>query len=225
VATLPSTRREDGTLSVLLVVNPTLDLDGAEREGARVQQLLSRTPGTRIELRHGADARKDRLAADLRSGLYDVVHYAGHAFFDPEDPAQSGILCANRQILTGADLAGFGNLPSLVFFNACEAGRVRGRGVEKKSKHRDRRLGLERNVGLAEAFLRGGVANYLGTYWPVGDGVAETFADALYTRILDHAPLGAAVLAARSAVREKHPSSADWSNYMLYGSHDFVLKA
>ena len=85
-------------------------------------QLLSRTPAARIEVRHGADARKERLAADLRSGLYDVVHYAGHAFFDPAQPARSGILCANEQVLSGADLAGLGNLPSLVFFNACEGG-------------------------------------------------------------------------------------------------------
>jgi hypothetical protein len=33
------------------------------------------------------------------------------------------------------------------------------------------------------------------------------------------------VLSARTAVREKHPSSADWADYVLYGSHDFVLKA
>ena len=222
-------RREDGTLSVLLVVNPTLDLDGAEREGARVQQLLSRSPSARIELRHGADARKERLAADLRSGLYDVVHYAGHASFDPERPERSGIVCANDQVLSGADLAGFSNLPSLVFFNACEAGRVRGRrarGPASLARRTPRpEEGVRQNVGLAEAFLRGGVTNYLGTYWPVGDAEAETFAESFYSRLLDHASLGSALLAARSAVREEHPSSADWADYVLYGSHDFVLKA
>jgi hypothetical protein len=224
-------RREDGTLSVLLVVNPTLDLDGAEREGARVQQLLSRTAAARIDVRHGADARKERLAADLRSGRYDVVHYAGHAFFDPARPERSGILCAHEQVLSGADLAGLGNLPSLVFFNACEAGRVRGRrsrgrtsgGAAKRALRIEH--GVRQNVGLAEAFLRSGVTNYLGTYWPVGDGEAETFADRFYAQILDHVSLGTAVLSARTAVREKHPSSADWADYVLYGSHDFVLKA
>jgi hypothetical protein len=221
-------RREDGTLSVLLVVNPTLDLDGAEREGARVQQQLSRLPAARIELRHGADAKKERLAADLRSGRYDVVHYAGHAFFDPAAPEQSGIVCANEQVLSGGELAGFGNLPSLVFFNACEAGRVRGRAARAKSAKKNEPApsdGLRESVGLAEAFLRGGVANYLGTYWPVGDAAAETFAAAFYAKILERAALGAAVLAARGAVRKEHPTSADWSNYLLYGSHEFVLKA
>ena len=42
---------------------------------------------------------------------------------------------------------------------------------------------------------------------------------------VDHVPLGAAVLAARNAVREKHASSADWADYVLYGNHEFVLKA
>jgi hypothetical protein len=34
----------------------------------------------------------------------------------------AGLLCANEVVLTGTDLSGIGNLPSLVFFNACEAG-------------------------------------------------------------------------------------------------------
>jgi len=51
-----------------------------------------------------------------------VVHYAGHAFFDREQPARSGILCHGRQVLSGLDLAGVSRLPSLIFFNACEGG-------------------------------------------------------------------------------------------------------
>ena len=43
---------------------------------------------------------------------------------------------------------------------------------------------IERAVGLAEAFLRGGVANYVGTYWPVGDAAAEAFAQVFSTELL-----------------------------------------
>ena len=55
-----------------------------------------------------------------------MVHYAGHAEFDESHPEHSGIRCYGSQVLSGADLAGLGNLPALVFFNACESGRVRG---------------------------------------------------------------------------------------------------
>jgi CHAT domain-containing protein len=78
-------------------------------------------------------------------------------------------------------------------------------------------------VGLAEAFLRGGVANYVGTYWPVGDEAAECFAQTFYTDLLNKKPIGEALLAGRDKVRNG-TKSVDWADYIHYGSYDFVLK-
>ena len=78
------------------------------------------------------------------------------------------------------------------------------------------------SVGLAEAFMRGGVANFLGTYWPVGDAAAEAFARTFYTAILAGQPLGEALTRGRAAVRQKR--SPDWADYIFYGDADFVLK-
>ena len=52
---------------------------------------------------------------------------------------------------------------------------------------------LEQNVGLAEAFLRGGVPNYVGTYWPVADNAAEKFAAEFYAALLAAETLGEAL--------------------------------
>jgi CHAT domain-containing protein len=74
----------------------------------------------------------------------------------------------------------------LVFFNACEAGLIR--HVDIKLKGKSVKVGIrervDRNVGLAEAFLRGGVSNYVGTYWPVGDESASVFAATFYRELL-----------------------------------------
>ena len=115
-------------------------------------------------------------------------------------------------MLTGADLAGLAKLPSLVFFNACESARVR-KLVEKTAfTTRDLQGRISRSVGLAEAFLRGGVADYLGTYWPVGDAAAEKFARVFYTALLGGECLGRAVQWARKEVNAI--SSADWADYL-----------
>ena len=82
---------------------------------------------------------------------------------------------------------------------------------------------LDRSVGFAEAFLRGGVANFIGTWWPVSDEAASTFAAALYKDLAKGESIGEALRAARSAVRGL--PSADWANYLHYGSYDFTLKA
>jgi len=215
-------RRFGDVFDLLLVVNPTQDLAGAQAEGERIARLFGERPDAerrvRIERLDGARATHARVRDALGSGAFDAVHYAGHAFFDAANPGTSGILCAGREVLSGADLAGLSSLPALVFFNACESGRVRG----GKAGPRALRQRIIESAGVAEAFLRGGLANYLGIYWPVGDDAALAFAEAFYARLLEGETIGAAVLAGRRSVRELR--SPDWADYILYGDQDFALK-
>lgn len=217
-------RREEARLDLLLVVDPTENLPGAALEGERIRELFEKSPLVRIEELSRKDATRGALLDRLSSGKLDVVHYAGHAFFDPEHPARSGLLCHGGEVLSGADLSGVGSLPSLVFFNACEAARVRGGARAKRParRERDAAVRVERNVGLAEAFLRGGVASYVGTYWPVGDLAAKSFAETFYGEIVRGSAIGDALQQGRAAVRKLR--SADWADYVLYGAPDFALK-
>ena len=211
-------RRLGNTLDVLLVANPTQDLPGADAEARRLIEVLADRDDVRLNVVQGAQATRARVLSDFRSGAFDVLHYAGHAHFSPDDPGRSGIICAGGEVLTGADLAGLNSLPSLVFFNACESGRLRAANQRKIA-----RRSLAKTDGLAECFLRGGVANYLGTYWPVGDAAAMAFSTALYSSLVAGAPLGTAVNKGRAAVRVTR--SCDWADYLHYGSYDFVIKA
>jgi pimeloyl-ACP methyl ester carboxylesterase len=220
-------RRMGPTVDVLLVVDPTEDLEGAEAEGRRVRALLERlSPAVTIRELRGAQARKTELLACLASGAFDVLHYAGHAFFDPRDPARSGLVCHGNEIVTGFDVASLGSLPSLVFFNACEAARIRAPreapAEPKRSPDLPMRSRIERATGFAEAFLRGGVGNFIGTYWPVGDAAAGAFASVFYERLAAGETLHDALLKGRIAVYET--GSIDWADYVFYGDPGFVLK-
>ena len=208
-------RRRAREFNVLLVVNPTGDLPGAVEEGERVAAMLTQVEGAGITAIRGSDATRARLLAEFRSGDYDAIHFAGHAWFDAAAPASSGILCAGGRVLSGADLAALDSVPALVFFNACESGRLRATVNPLRQ--------LDRSVGFAEAFLRGGVANFIGTWWPVSDSAASAFATALYRDLAKGVSIGDALGAARAAVRAL--PSADWANYLHYGSYDFTLKA
>jgi CHAT domain-containing protein len=222
-------------LKLLLIVNPLGDLGGAEKEGDRIQKLAGATAGIEVTpLRHDL-ASKGAVLAALRSGSYDVVHYAGHAFFDPERPGQSGLICAGKEVLRGVDLTGLTNLPAVVFFNACEAARVReGKdivekkeraGAEKRAKPpKPASVQIEESAGVAEALMRGGIANYISTYWPVGDQAAETFSETFYQGVLAGNSLGASLLAGRKAILKEDEKERDWADYILYGNFDFVLK-
>jgi hypothetical protein len=214
-------RGDDRRLTLLLVVNPTEDLDAAEREGTRLRRLFRRHAQMQLTVIHGAAATKATLLREFRSGQYDVVHYAGHAFFDDDHPGRSGIYCHRHEVLSGADLAGAGKLPGLVFFNACEAGRIRTPALRTDATLAIAQR-IARNVGVAEAFLRGGVANYIGTYWSVADRVGLPFARTFYRGLLAGHSIGTALVAARREVRRR---SVDWADYIHYGDHDFVVKS
>lgn len=216
-------RATDGPLRVLLVVDPTGDLPGAAAEGAALQDLL-RDRVAVLDSLAGRDATRARVLAALSTGTYDVLHFAGHAWFDAANPGRGGLVCAGKEVLRGNDLASLGVLPSLVFCNACEAARVRRRKVEVRPRPPARLLGARRSMtGIAEAFLSGGVANFLGTHWPVGDEAAATFSRTLYETLLRGESLGAAVLAARRRVAAI--PSIDWADYVHYGNAEFRLVA
>jgi hypothetical protein len=208
-------RRRERGLNVLLVINPTGDLPGAVVEGERVARMLAQFEGAGITAIRGGEATRARLLAEFQSGDYDAIHFAGHAFFDAAAPASSGILCAGGRVLSGADLAAMDAVPALVFFNACESGRLR--STLKPLRQ------LDRSVGFAEAFLRGGVANFIGTWWPVSDAAATAFSMPLYRELAKGTSIGAALNVARAAVRAL--PSTDWANYLHYGSFDFTLKS
>jgi CHAT domain-containing protein/pimeloyl-ACP methyl ester carboxylesterase len=221
VAKWLSQRQQGAILDVLLVINPTQDLPGAEEEGDRVLKLFGgHTSSVKLTVLRGAQAQKSTLRSHFSSGEFDIVHYAGHAYFDQDVPSNSGILCHGSQVLSGAELAGIGNLPGLMFFNACEAGRIRKPQEDDEKLSMDKRI--RRNVGLAEAFLRGGIANYLGTYWPVGDEAAKLFAEKFYSALLDGHSVGDGLLDGRLAVQSI--KSVDWADYVHYGNPDFVIK-
>jgi CHAT domain-containing protein len=76
-------------------------------------------------------------------------------------------------------------------------------------------------TGIAEAFLAGGVANFLGTHWPVGDDAALAFSQSLYESLLTGDRLGDAVLTARR--RLESIDTVDWADYVHYGSPEFRL--
>jgi hypothetical protein len=212
-------RRKQKELGVLLIANPTGDLPGAELERERIAAILGRSAALRVTEVAGDAATLARVTAEFESGRFDVIHYAGHAFFDPRHPGESGLVLADGE-LTGAALAALGRLPPLIVFNACESARLR-RGSTRRSETA-RGHGIAKNLSLAETLLRAGVAHYVGTHWPVADTSATAFASVFYAQLL-RTGIGAALVKARRAIHARR--SPDWADYIHYGDADFRLKA
>lgn len=154
----------------------------------------------------------------LLSGEFDIVHFSGHAFFDPEQADRSGWVF-NEGILTASDLEGMERPPRLVFANACLSGQLT-RSEEEKLRATQH---VKFVAGLADQFFALGTRDYIGAAWEIGSEPAAKFARTFYQKLLgggdkDGLTLGEALQYARRTLFEqnKKSNSEEWSIWAAY---------
>jgi CHAT domain-containing protein len=208
--TARSIRAPVAPFRVLILADPRGDLQASYREGMEIKSFL--------------DAKRDLFHVDFKSHPvdiafvkkhlrdYDIVHYAGHAKYDAQNPSESGWLLSDGT-LTAAEIAALGGLqpmPALVFSNACQSGQT------EEWKLHDSYGG--QIFGLANAFLLSGVQHYVGTFRDIVDEPSSHFAKPFYTSIAKGEGVGTAIRNSREALLVDDGEKAlAWANYMLYG--------
>ena len=219
-------------LRMLVVADPAPDapLPGAEREGMEVadlaesfNSLFAQETKNRVQVERlfgPTEATRQNVLRKLMLEPWDVLHFAGHCFFDKNDPSASGWIFGmkDRIVLSASELNRIDQVPKFVFSNACESGVTPGR-----SDRRDPRMA----PSFAEAFFGRGVANFVCTAWPVGDNAACRFASRLYRGLLGienpeaPEPMHVAMREARCAILPLGGRS--WGAYQHYGNPNFRL--
>ncbi|HEY6174554.1 MAG TPA: CHAT domain-containing protein, partial [Kofleriaceae bacterium] len=217
----PIDQLERARLRVLVVADPRRNLDHAMPEADDVCAALGGRADVIVRRLDREQATVAAVTEQLATGYHDVFHYAGHDYFDDEQPDRGGLVLADG-VLAAADLPP--RAPQLVFLSACESGRVRDghaatRDVVLSSS--PGRVFHSRGRSLAEAFLRAGVRSFVGTFYTVEDASARAFAAAVHGELAAGRTLGTAMRTARCALHgNRRP---DWGNFLLYGDDGLVL--
>jgi hypothetical protein len=208
----------DGTLKVLLVIDPTGDLPGAREEGRKLSGLLE-AAGISRKIIIGEEATRTSLAAILNAEDFQILHFAGHSGYhrDKADRFRSsGLLMHGEEYFTGSDALALKRLPPIVVFNSCEAARIARLdpvdGSGKTSMNEDGAVGA---VTIAEAFLKVGIQHFVGTFWPVRDTAATLFSETFYKKLAAKESVGEAMLSSRKVLY--YAGALDWANYIHYG--------
>jgi len=202
-------------LDILLIGDPTGDLPGAVAEVEELSKILKSLGEIRVTTRTGPGENDViEILGEIGSGKYDIVHYAGHAYFNDRNPLESGWIFKDGAKLRARDIVTLSNLPALIFSNACEAGIIE-RGIQPyKDKY-----------GFAEALLRAGLINYIGTFWEIVDGPGAFFAGKFYENLLMERFIGESLIKARRDILRKYGyKELIWGSYMLYGNPTFRFK-
>ena len=188
-ATLPDPPAAPGkTLRVLVIADPSEDmpLAGAEAEGLEVADVFAaynraageRGSGNQVVVDRLLGPREATRTTTLRYLMlrpYDVLHFAGHCFYQADRPDASGWIFSNGETISAHELNRIDRIPRFVFSNACESGVT-----PDRSELRSDALA----PSFAEAFFARGVANFVCTAWPVDDSAARRFARTLYLNLL-----------------------------------------
>jgi len=229
----PRIVRTDPKLRFLLIYSdPFKNLPAAEQEITELEKSLKQDWQEHIEIEViGPDKATGRqLNEVLRKGTFDVIHYAGHAYFDEDDADLSGLLLFDddffrtnnerreqhflaqkiRRLLEGRPL---------VFLNACQSTRTA--NEEKPQKVENYLQGPAE--GLAAAFIYGGALGCIGANWPIYDTAAAKFATTFYSNVIKGYMIGEAMRRARVDIKEQFPNNITWAAFVLYGDPTFRL--
>jgi hypothetical protein len=140
----------------------------------------------------------------LTSGGAQLIHFACHGSFDPDEHEQSMIYLDENEKLRSRDIAGvrrnFGKDKPFVFINACQTARA------------DFSL-----VGIgswADKFVSVNSSGFLGSSWEVNDILAYEFASAFYQFLIDGKTIGEAVKEARITIKNEYDTT--WLAYTVY---------
>lgn len=199
------TNHQDRTrLRMLIVADPSEDLPSAREEGnALFETLNAEISPDLIDIKFISGQRVTRLSLleDLQEK--DIVHFAGHTGVD--GTGEAGWLLSGGKVLRSSEIELLDHPPTFVFSNSCSSFGA---------------SSIENSNRLARAFLRSGVAGYIGTSWDVPDS-SETaeFALEFYRNIFLERSLGEALFEARHRAKKRNPErDLTWTAYSLHGS-------
>lgn len=216
-----SFKKEPGTIPVtrlnaLLIANPTEDLPAAEREVHRINEVLT-SAGALVDILVKSEASSLNILQKLRSGKYNVIHYSGHAAFNPQKSSQSHLVCANSTPLFAEQIERILQGNPLVFLDACHSGAI-------TSTASGTQIGTLQE-GLIASFLRKGAVACIGALWAVDDELAAELAVHFYQSIADGATIGEALRIARTQIRKQDAHSISPYAFAMYGDPMYKLFA
>lgn len=201
---------------MLVLANPTSDLQSAYQEGITIRNRLD---GMRERLRVDFKSTAiDRMYVRKNLPEYDIVHFAGHCEFDPDSPEKSGWVLHDGR-LTAADILSIGAgsaMPALIFSNSCHSA-TEDSAEREVDDHR-------RNYGVASAFLYSGVRHYIGAVRKIEDSVSAEFAREFYRFLADGNSVGESLRLTRlEMIRQHGIERILWAGYILYGTPASVV--
>jgi CHAT domain-containing protein len=191
---------------ILVFGNPDLgdpadDLDNAQNEALAVAKMR---PRSKVFLRKEATIS----AFQKYSSAFNIIHFATHGQFNPDDPLKSALLLARDSESDGRltiDRLYSTKLDAdLVTLSACET------GLSTIANGDDL-------VGLTRGFLYAGSSSIVASLWEVNDFTTSQLMTRFYKE-MDRTDKREALRTAQLETKKKYPHPYYWASFQLTGN-------
>lgn len=205
---------EHEKLKMLIVVDPTEDLEWAQREGEELfKNLKQKVSPSRLEIQFisGKQITKLKLLSMIRGK--HIIHYSGHLYFS-NDSMENGWLLYNDKVLKAREIKSSGFSTNLVFSNSCQS---------VKNSNLNLSPGIMNY--FAGSFLMAGIKCFIGTNWEVVDNEKTLdFTIRFYLSLFNEGTVGESLFSAKEYARRNYePWDLTWANYSLHGPPNYVI--
>jgi hypothetical protein len=215
---LSELRRSGDPLRVLLIASDTGGIQADEEVAALQASIDAKTRELRIRAKitpvFTDDASLGYVTELLRNERFHIVHFAGHAQFDPTAPESSSLLFWERQNrqgevkhLTGLQLRHCldASPPLMLYVSSCSGATVGGGHLLDQNDY----------LGIMDAAVQAGVPVVFGYRWYVTDAGARRFACLFYESLFTTQSPTRAVLHARKTMYCDYPNDETWTSPVL----------
>jgi class 3 adenylate cyclase/tetratricopeptide (TPR) repeat protein len=201
-------------LKMLILADPEGDLKGAYAEGTQIRDYMDKKKDLINASFRSEDITPDSIKEKIQN--FDLVHFAGHADYNPENAGDSGWRLSSGSLKARdiIKMAATNTMPTLIFSNACQSALTEEWALK---------VHFENEIfGMANAFLLAGVRHYIGTFWEISDEQSRHFALEFYKYLLSGVSIGEAIRESRLAlIKQYGEENIVWTSYILYGDPTF----
>ena len=221
-------------LTRLLLIGDTVgNMPGARREVESIAEAYKQRPLASCTLLIEQDATCDAVLSFLETEDYDIVHFAGHAWYDQEE---AYLMCHGHELIRARELQSFlsRRRPPVVFLNSHYTAFVPP-GVRERDKdptsgaplRGDWKLeaGPRGMRGFTGAALAAGVGVFTGCFGSPSDEGGTVFGLEFHKALLEEKPAAQAFFEARRETLARGQEQGDTSAlvYTISGQPDLAL--
>jgi len=190
------------TFKMLILIPPDEHLPETSAEGMKLVKLIEKKAKVSYQTTTKTAQLKKRMCR------FDMVHFAGHAFFNQNQLGQNGWKLKDGVFKTDDIKAltdSYTTMPIFIFSNACQSARIDDWDAENIN-----------SLGLASAFMIAGVKHYIGSAYEILDTPARKFSTIFYKYLIKGKTVGESLRQSRIRMMND-PFDISWAAYIHYG--------